>query len=162
MPPMVDNDRQMVLFSRDQIGKALSGIGVRQVRLASGLVLFTYLVSHFLNHALGNISVEALTEGVHYHTLFWQFLPVAIILYTAVLVHFSLGIWALYQRRQFAWRTIELLQLLLGLSIPLLIASHIIGARLGEALFGHEKLYPQELYAFWVARPIRALRRPWR
>src|SRR6516225_1965638 len=156
MPPMVDNDRQMVLFSRDQIRKALSGIGVRQVRLASGLVLFTYLVSHFLNHALGNISVEALTEGVHYHTLFWQFLPVAIILYTAVLVHFSLGIWALYQRRQFAWRTIELLQLLLGLSIPLLIASHIIGARLGETLFGHEKLYPQELYAFWVARPIRA------
>jgi len=156
MPPMVDNDPQMVLFSRDQIRKALSGIGVRQVRLASGLVLFTYLVSHFLNHALGNISVEALTEGVHYHTLFWQFLPVAIILYTAVLVHFSLGIWALYQRRQFAWRTIELLQLLLGLSIPLLIASHIIGARLGETLFGHEKLYPQELYAFWVARPIRA------
>src|SRR6516165_1589549 len=151
MPPMVDNDRQMVLFSRDQIRKALSGIGVRQVRLASGLVLFTYLVSHFLNHALGNISVEALTEGVHYHTLFWQFLPVAIILYTAVLVHLSLGIWALYQRRQFAWRTIELLQLLLGLSIPLLIASHIIGARLGETLFGHEKLYPQELYAFWGA-----------
>src|SRR6516165_2994750 len=156
MSPMVDNDRQMVLFSRDQIGKALGGIGVRQVRLASGLVLFTYLVHHLLNHAVGNISVEALTEGVHYHTLFWQFLPVAIILYTAVLVHFSLGIWALYQRRQFAWRTIELLQLLLGLSIPLLIASHIIGARLGATLFGHEKLYPQELYAFWVARPIRA------
>jgi adenylate cyclase len=25
--------------------------------------------------------------------------------------------------------------------------------RLGQTLFGHEKLYPQELYAFWVARP---------
>ena len=147
----------MAQFSPKQIKAFLSGIGIRQVRLASGLVLFSYLVSHFLNHALGNISLDALAEGVHYHTLFWQFLPVAIILYTAVLLHAGLGIWALYQRRQFAWRTVELLQLLLGLSIPVLIAMHIIGARLGQTLFAHEKLYPQELYAFWVARPLKAL-----
>jgi len=147
---------EMALFSPTQIRTLLSGIGVRQVRLASGLVLFTYLVSHFLNHALGNISMDALAEGVHYHTLFWQFPPVAIILYTAALLHPGLGIWALYQRRQFSWRTVELLQLLLGLSIPLLIAMHIVGARLGQTLFAHEKLYPQELYAFWVAQPLKA------
>ena len=146
----------MAQFSQKQIRTFVSGIGVRQIRLASGLVLFTYLVSHFLNHALGNISMDALAWGVHYHVLFWQFLPVAIILYTAVLLHSGLGIWALYQRRQFSWRTIELLQLLLGLSIPALIAMHIIGARVGETLFAHEKLYPQEFYAFWVVRPLRA------
>jgi adenylate cyclase len=147
---------KMARLSRKQISTFMSGIGIRQIRLVSGLVLFAYLVSHFLNHALGNISMDALAEGVRYHTLFWQFLPVAIILYTAVLVHFGLGIWALYQRRQFSWRTIELLQLLLGLSIPVLIAMHIIGTRLGQTLFAHEKLYPQELYAFWVVRPQRA------
>jgi adenylate cyclase len=146
----------MAQLSFRQIRTFISGIGIRQLRLVCGLVLFAYLVSHFLNHALGNISMEALAEGVYYHTLFWQFLPIAIVLYTAVLVHFGLGIWALYQRRQFSWRTIELLQLLLGLSIPALIAMHIIGARVGQALFAHEKLYPQELYAFWVARPLRA------
>jgi adenylate cyclase len=144
---------KMAQLSFKQIRTFVSGIGVRQIRLASGLVLFAYLVSHFLNHALGNLSMEALAEGVSYHTLFWQFPPVAIILYTAVLVHFGLGIWALYQRRQFSWRTVELLQLLLGLSIPVLIAMHIVGVRLSQALFAHEKLYPQELYAFWVARP---------
>ena len=147
---------KMARLSPKQITTLFSGIGIRQIRLASGLVLFAYLVSHFLNHALGNISMDALAEGVRYHTLLWQFLPVAIILYTAVLVHFGLGIWALYQRRQFSWRTIELSQLLLGLSIPVLIAMHIIGTRLGQTLFAHEKLYPQELYAFWVARPFRA------
>ena len=63
--------------------KLIRGIGVRQVRLVCGMVLFTYLVSHFLNHALGNISMEALASGVYYHTLFWQFLPVAIVFYTA-------------------------------------------------------------------------------
>jgi adenylate cyclase len=147
----------MAPFSPRQIKSLFSGIGIRQIRLASGLVLFAYLVSHFLNHALGNISMDALAEGVRFHTLFWQFLPVAIILYTAVLVHFSLGIWALYQRRQFSWRTIELLQLVLGLSIPVLIASHVIGVRLGQTLFGHEKLYRQELYLFWSGHWIRTL-----
>ena len=147
---------KMAWLSLKQIISLFDGIGIRQIRMVCGLVLFTYLVSHFLNHALGNISMDALAEGVRYHTLFWQFPPVAAILYTAVLVHFGLGIWALYQRRQFCWRTIELLQLVLGLSIPALIAMHIIGARLGHTLFAHEKLYPQELYAFWVSRPLRA------
>ena len=32
------------------------GIGVRQVRLTCGLVMFTYIFSHFFNHALGNVS----------------------------------------------------------------------------------------------------------
>ena len=34
----------------------LRGMGVRQVRLACGLVMFAYIFSHFFNHALGNIS----------------------------------------------------------------------------------------------------------
>src|SRR5262245_47666978 len=92
-------------------GNSLRGIGVRQVRLACALVLFTYLLSHFINHALGNISLQALADGVYYHTLFWQFLPIAILLYTAAIVHGGLGIWALYQRRQFSWKAIEPVQL---------------------------------------------------
>jgi adenylate cyclase len=138
-------------FSREQIGKSLRGVGVRQVRLVCGMVLFAYLISHFLNHALGNISLDALAVGVRLHIAFWQFLPVAIILYSAMLVHGGLGVWALYQRRQFSWIAIEPLQLLLGLSIPLLVAFHVIGARLGQTLYGQEKLYPQELYGFWTA-----------
>jgi adenylate cyclase len=141
----------MSAFSSEQIRKKIEGIGVRQVRLVCGVILFAYLVSHFLNHALGNISMNALAEGVYYHTLFWQFLPVAIVLYTAMLLHFALGVWALYQRRQFSWKTVEPLQLVLGLSIPALVVAHIVGARLAQTLFGHQKLYPQELYAFWVA-----------
>src|ERR1700688_5101528 len=135
--------------------KFIRGIGVRQIRIGCGLVLFTYLVSHFLNHALGNISMETLATGLHYHILFWQFLPVAIVFYTAALVHAGLGIWALYARRQFRWKAIEPLQLVLGLSIPALIISHIAGVRLGEALYGQEKLYPQVFYAYWVVLPYK-------
>jgi adenylate cyclase len=138
-----------------QIGKLLRGVSVRQIRMICGLILFAYLISHFLNHALGNISVEALAWGMHYHLMFWQFLPVAIVFYTAMLIHGGLGIWALYERRQFRWKAIEPLQLVLGLSIPALIAAHIIGTRLGFTLFGTSKLYPQVLHGYWATASNR-------
>ncbi|MHC2625128.1 adenylate cyclase [Bradyrhizobium huanghuaihaiense] len=128
---------------------------VRQVRLVCGIILFAYVVSHFLNHALGNISVDAMEAGVYYHVLFWQFLPVTIVFYAAALIHAGLGVFALYQRREFRWKTVEPLQLALGLSIPLLVMAHVIGIRLGLTLYGHEKLYPQELYLFFVLAPAR-------
>ena len=127
----------------------------RQVRLVCGIILFSYVVSHFLNHALGNISVDAMEVGVYYHTMFWQFLPVAIVFYAAALTHMGLGVYALYQRRQFRWKTIEPLQLVLGLSIPALVMAHVIGVRLGQTLYGHQKLYPQELYLFFIGSPGR-------
>src|SRR6201996_2029366 len=135
--------------------KSFRGIGVRQLRLGCGLVLYSYLVSHFLNHSLGNISLEAMTTGVRYHLAFWRFPPVAIVFYGSALIHSALGFYALYQRRQFHWRAIEPLQLILGLSIPALLVAHVVGARLGQSLFGQQKLYPQELYSFWVAHPFR-------
>src|SRR3954470_3197209 len=152
----VRSDR-MARFSRERIASAVRGISVRQVRLACGMILFAYLVSHFLNHALGNISIDALATGVHYHGAFWQFLPVAIVFYGAALVHTGLGVWAFYERRQFRWKAIEPLQLVLGLSIPALIIAHIAGVRLGQVLFGQEELYPQVLYACWVVWPYRIL-----
>src|SRR3954470_2947576 len=138
-----------------QLGKFIRGISIRQIRLACGLILFAYLVSHFVNHALGNVSMDALAAGVYFHALFWQFLPVAIVFYTAALTHAGLGIWALYERRQFRWKAIEPLQLVLGLSIPALIITHLTGVRLGHTLFGHEKLYPQIFYAYWVVWPYK-------
>jgi adenylate cyclase len=146
---------RITTLSREQLAKSIRGIGLRQVRLVSGMVLFGYLVSHFLNHALGNVSMEALARGVYIHTLFWQFLPIAVVFYTACLVHAGLGIWALYERRQFKWKAMEPIQLVLGLSIPALIIAHIVGVRLGHTLFEHEKLYPQVLYQFFVAAPMR-------
>lgn len=145
----------MASLSPEALTKFIRGISVRQIRLGCGLVLFAYLVSHFLNHALGNISMEALADGVYYHTLLWQFLPVAMLFYTAALVHAGLGLWALYERRQFRWKAIEPLQLVLGLSIPALIITHIAGVRLGQTLFGHEKLYPQVLFAYWIVWPYK-------
>ncbi|MCP4616860.1 MAG: adenylate/guanylate cyclase domain-containing protein [Bradyrhizobium sp.] len=139
--------------SSEQIRTFASGIGLRQVRLVSGSILFAYLVGHFLNHALGNISLDAMAEGVRWHTAFWQFLPVSIVFYTAGIVHTALGLWALYERRQFRWKTTELLQLSLGLTIPVLIIAHVLGVRIAYSLQGKEILYPQVLFAYFVSFP---------
>jgi adenylate cyclase len=121
---------------------------VRQVRLGCGLVLFTYVTLHFLNHALGNISVAAMDAGLRAQKLIWQSAPGAFALYTAVLIHMGLGFWALYQRRQFRWTGFEATQLVLGLTIPFLLAEHVFGTRVALSLFGAEKGYAQELAKF--------------
>jgi adenylate cyclase len=133
----------------------LRGISLRQVRLACGLVLFAYLLSHFLNHALGNISLDAMGAGVVIHARFWQFTPIAVAFYSAATIHTGLGIWALYERRQFHGKAIEPLQLTLGLSIPALIVAHVVGMRLGQTLFAQERGYEQVFYGYWVLLPYK-------
>eukprot|EP01035_Chromulina_nebulosa_P005055 gene5055-6854_t len=114
----------------------LRGFSLRQLRLVSGMVLFSYLLSHFLNHALGNVSLAAMDWGLLLHLRFWHAPSVSLVFYSAAAIHTSLGIWALYERRQFHRATIEPLQLILGLSIPVLIVAHVVNMRLSGGLFG--------------------------
>lgn len=128
--------------------------GLRRVRLASGLVLFTYVLTHLLNHALGNISIGAMEAGLALQEWLWQGVLGTAALYTALAVHFALGHWALYQRRHWGWTPAEVWQLLLGLLIPPLLVNHAVVTRLCRTLYGVQKGYAQELYAFWVASPL--------
>ena len=132
----------------------LRGIGVRQVRLITGLVMFVYIFSHFFNHALGNISYDAMETWLRYHVWFWRIPIVNDTLYLAAIIHFSLGLWALYQRRHFRYSTAEITQLVLGLSIPLWLAGHLGAERLSGALFGWPPFnYASALYTYWVTAP---------
>ena len=109
---------------------------LRQIRLATGLVLYVYVTLHFANHALGNISIGAMESGLALQKLIWQSLPGAVILYVSLLTHMSLGFWALYERRRFRWTRLEATQLVLGLSIPFLLTNHVIGTRVALSQFG--------------------------
>ena len=132
----------------------LRGIGVRQVRLASGLVMFAYILSHFFNHALGNISYDAMETWLTWHVCFWRMPIVNTTLYSAAMVHFSLGLWALYQRRHFRYTAPEVTQLILGLSIPLWLAGHFAGERLTGLLYGTPPFnYATALFAYWGISP---------
>jgi adenylate cyclase len=140
--------------ARPKLPTWLSAIGVRQVRLATGLVLYVYVFSHFFNHALGNISYAVMDVWLVRHTWWWRLPLVNDALYAAAAVHLSLGLWALYQRRHFRYTAAEITQLALGLSIPLLIANHLGGVRVSGWLFGYMPVgYAGSLYGYWVTRP---------
>src|SRR5215216_4581573 len=132
----------------------LRAIGVRQVRIATGLVMFSYLFSHFFNHALGNISYPAMECWLQYHIWWWRTPAINLTLYASASIHFVLGLWALYQRRHFRYTAAEITQLVLGLSIPILLIAHFAGVRLTAPLFGRPPPnYATPLFGYWNNRP---------
>ena len=66
-------------------------------RLATGLILFFYVLTHNLNHALGLISLSAMEAGRAAFLGFWR--PLELVLLLAALLHLSIGLRALYRRK---------------------------------------------------------------
>ena len=133
-------------------------MNVRRTRLVTGLILLTYLSTHLLNHALGLVSLEAMEWGRRWFLLFWRNPVGTAVLYSALLTHLSLAIWALYQRRHWRMPISEMLQLLFGLTIPLLLTIHIVGTRLSHEYFGVEDSYTLTVLTLWHASPMDGLR----
>jgi len=152
-PATIVDARASGFGATSHIPARLRGVGVRQVRLACGLVMFAYIFSHFFNHALGNISYATMDAWLAWHIWWWRIPIVNSTLYAAAATHFSLGLWALYQRRHFRYTVAEITQLVLGLSIPLWLASHFGAQRVSGWLFGREPAhYALTLFAYWVTR----------
>ena len=103
---------------------------LRRIRLASGLVLFCYVGTHLINHALGLGSLGALDGGRDVFLAVWRSWPGTVILYGALLTHLSLVLYTLYQRRSLKLKPLEAAQVLLGLTIPFLLVEHALGTRL--------------------------------
>jgi adenylate cyclase len=152
--PAIIGARQAAPADTPLLLKWMRGVSVRQVRIGCGLVMFAYLFSHFFNHALGNISYDLMERWLWYHIWFWRIPLVNVTLYAAAFTHLSLGLWALYQRRHFRYTSAEITQLVLGLSIPLLLASHFGVVRVAGFVLGADPLnYARPLFGYWVARP---------
>src|SRR5262252_3687768 len=108
---------------------------IRRIRLASGLVMFAYVTTHFVNHSLGLISVGAMDAALRPLFHLWSTDLVTLLLYGAFATHYSLALWALWQRRSLKMPAAEAVQLVLGFCIPFLLAEHVIGTRVGDTFF---------------------------
>ncbi|MBI3197883.1 MAG: adenylate/guanylate cyclase domain-containing protein [Rhodospirillales bacterium] len=113
-----------------------------RIRLWSGYVLFFYVVTHLLNHALGLISLRVLEAGRIWFVLIWQNPIGQTVLYGALLAHFCLALWSLYRRRTLRLSRWEWTQWILGASIVPLGAIHVVGTRLAHDLYNVESGYP--------------------
>lgn len=113
-----------------------------RLRLWSGYVLFFYVVTHLLNHALGLVSLRVLEEGRHWFTLAWSNPAGQILLYGSLLAHFLLALWSLYRRRALKLSRWEWTQWILGAAIIPLGAIHVAGTRLAADLYDVQSGYP--------------------
>ncbi|MFL5214022.1 MAG: adenylate/guanylate cyclase domain-containing protein, partial [Microvirga sp.] len=119
----------------------MSAFHVRRVRLAAALVLLTYVVLHFLNHALGLISLAAMEAGRWWFLALWRSWPGTVALYGAITVHGILALWLLYHRRSLRMPPWEVLQYSLGLLIPALLIVHVTSSRIAWWLMGADDPY---------------------
>jgi adenylate cyclase len=107
-----------------------------RVRLASAYVLLLYVTMHLLNHAFGLVSLRVLEASREWFMYIWQNPIGQLVLYGAVLTHFSLAMWSVYRRRALRLSSWEWTQLALGASIVPLAAAHVVGTRVAYDWFG--------------------------
>jgi adenylate cyclase len=121
----------------------------RDLRLASGLVLFAYVTGHFVNHALGLVSLAAAERGLRIAVALWQSPLGTLVLYGAVVVHIGLAFMAIHQHRTLRLPALEWLRIVAGLSIPTLLIGHAVETRLALEAYGHPTDYAHVVWKLW-------------
>jgi adenylate cyclase len=131
---------------------------IRRLRLASGLVMFAYVTTHFVNHSLGLVSVEVMDRELQRVYQVWGSPLGGLVLYGAFATHYCLALRALWLRRSLRMPAAEATQLVLGFSIPFLLTDHVLQLRVADTFYGGDYgYYSTALYVYFVARPPRGV-----
>lgn len=121
----------------------------QRLRLWSGLILFAFCVSHFLNHSLGMISVSAMEKGSLWHYWVWRNPVVESLLLLAAFTHVCLALWRTAKRSTLKIPPWEFAQLVLGLYIPWTLIPHVTVTMGLAKNFGFIPSYHQMLTILW-------------
>src|SRR5215218_2950578 len=108
----------------------------RRLRLWSGLILFVFVGTHLLNHALGVFSLDAAETGRLVFMAIWRNPVGTVLLYGALITHVVLVLMALYQARHLRLPRWEIVRLALGLAMPVMLVPHIFGTRILSEVTG--------------------------
>jgi len=122
---------------------------MRLLRLVTGLVIASFVIGHFLNHALGVVSIDAMDRLRVVLSTWWRSPPGGILLYGSLLTHFALALVSLYRRTTLRMPLWEAAQLVLGLCVPPLLIGHVVGTRFNWWLLGHTIGYERVVGLLW-------------
>lgn len=129
--------------------QALHGSRTQQIRLISGLILFVFALTHFLNHAIGNVSLQAMLYVQDLRYAVWHSWLGTALLYGALIVHSAMALWKTARRRTWKMPAWEALQLGLGLAIPFLLLIHVTRTRINEWAFSASVDYTSVISIMW-------------
>src|SRR6185503_2029394 len=121
----------------------------RRLRLATGLIIASFVVGHFLNHSLGVVSIDAMDRLRGMLAAWWRSPAGTGLLYGSLLTHFALALVSLYRRTTLRMPLWEAAQLLLGLMVPPLLIAHVVGTRFSWLLLGHTINYERMVGVLW-------------
>ncbi len=132
----------------------LAGSFWQRLRLASGLTLFAFAATHFLNHGLGLVSVETMEAAHELRTAVTRSLPGSVVLLGALAIHVGLALLRIAQRSTVRMPPWEGFQILSGIAIPLLLIPHIVATRVAWTFFGVDDGYAYELIFLWPGKAL--------
>jgi adenylate cyclase len=115
--------------------------GLRRLRLVTGVVLFAYILSHLLNHALGLVGLSTAERALAIAKAVWYSTLGTSLLYGAAACHVLLALRTIYLRKHWRLPLIEYVRLSAGFSLPLLLIGHVVTTRVAFSLYGTNAQY---------------------
>ncbi|WP_163833586.1 adenylate/guanylate cyclase domain-containing protein [Spartinivicinus ruber] len=128
-----------------------------KLRLISGLILFSFVLTHLLNHAAGIISFQMQNQWQQWLLGPWQAGIGNILLISSLIIHALNAVYSIYQHNSLKLAKWQKTQLITGLIIPFLLIEHVIGTFIAEELLGVNHEYMSVLAIFWHVDPTKAI-----
>jgi len=122
----------------------------RDLRLTSGIVLFTYVTLHLSCHALGLVSLDLAERALRVTVVLWHSPPGTLLLYGAAAVHVCLALLAVYDRRTLRMPPLQGLRIVLGVTMPLALIGHFIATRYAFERFALAAEYSRVVVGLWA------------
>ena len=126
----------------------------QRLRIASGLILFTFATTHFLNHAVGLVDLETMHEVQAWRQVVTRSLPGTIVLVLALVTHIGARALQAGAAHHAAAAAVGADPDRPRAAIPFLLLPHIVNTRIAHVFFGVEDNYLYELARLWPASAI--------
>jgi adenylate cyclase len=124
-----------------------------RLRLASALVMLTFVICHLTAHCFLLVSFED-AEAIRKFLMYpWRTWIGTAILVAAFLVHYGNALWSIYIRRSLHLTRWEWAQLSLGLCIPVLLTFHVVATRIAEEVLDVTTYYNTVFIVQWLIAP---------
>ena len=123
------------------------------LRLTSALVMLSFVVCHLTAHCFLLISFEDAEAARKVLMYPWRTWIGTGLLITAFLVHYGNALWSIYIRRSLRLNRWELVQLSLGLCIPVLLTFHVVATRIAEGVLDVTTYYNTIFIVQWLLFP---------
>lgn len=112
-------------------------------------MLLAFALTHFLNHALGLVSLDVMEAAQRMRSGVWSSLPGTVLLYGSLGLHAALGLGTTLARRSWRLPPWQFAQIGLGLAIPVLGAAHVVATRGLSTAAGRDVTYRYVLDGLW-------------